>query len=322
MTVELFLDSPNLADYQRHKPILAGGTTNPSLMSKAGVKPEQYEQHARKILEVLDGGVLSVEVTGILPAEMQPQALKFAAWDKRIVVKIPAPFYLDLATAAKTSSSPLPLEKQIASTPLNASTKIEGNLLFVDTLPLIKSLAAQGVSLNVTCGYSFESAHDVASAISAGAKQAGPAKAAKHNYYSIFWGRMLDKYAADPKLAISKSYDQASLEKLLAIINKEVSEAAKELEGSPVRLIIASCRLPRAWEDAAKKQDAQVKPATPSASKLKFLNVQAYRAVLQAAAPFNAVPTVPPALLEAARFNDDTAIAVKGFIDDLQKLGK
>lgn len=306
MTVQIFLDSPDLKAYERHKHVISGGTTNPSLLSRVGIPPEKYEEHSRAILEILGAGVLSVEVTEVLPSKMLEQAMKFFKWGERIVVKIPSPFYIEDALAKRVQGSDF--AQEISSSPLNAVEEKNGRL-YVDTIALIARLAQEGVPLNVTCGFAFEQAHDIASAIGKGASKA--AKPAKTNFFSIFWGRILDRYAADKSLAISESYNANDFEKMLAWASAEVLDTGRQLEGSSVRVILGSCRMPKVWETAAKQEGGE---------KIRMLQREAYRAVLKAAQPINAVPTIPPALIEAARFNDSTADAVKGFVDDFLKL--
>jgi len=293
MVVDIFLDSPDTEAYKRHKVIISGGTTNPSLMSNMGIANNKYEQHCREILNILDGGVLSVEVTEIDPERMYEQAMRFHKWDDaRIVVKIPAPFYIDGNTAQRVDSKFAP-----------------GSPVFVDTIPVIARLAGEGVPLNITCGFGYEQAHAIAAAITSGARKAK--NPAKNNYFSMFWGRLLDGYVADKSRGFSQVFDRSDTERLIALSMAEVEEAARQLEGSGIRLILGSSRLPKVWEEAAKKEGDD---------KLMLLKREAFRAVLKVARPFNAVPTVPPALLEASRYHEGTSAALKGFVDEYIKL--
>ena len=293
MVVDIFLDSPDIEEYKRHKTIISGGTTNPSLMSKMGLPISKYEQQCREILNVMDGGVLSVEVTEISPERMYEQAMRFHKWDAtHIVVKIPAPFCIDGSMAQRVD---------------NHFTS--GDSIFVDTLPVIARLAGEGVPLNITCGFGYEQAHFIAATISKAASKAR--SPAKNNYFSIFWGRLLDGYVADKSRGFSQTYDQSDADKLIALSMGEVEEAAHQLDGSGMRLILGSARLPKIWEEAAKNEGDD---------KLKQLKHEAYRAVLKVARPYNAIPTVPPALLEASRYHEGTASALKGFVDEYLKL--
>ena len=68
-------------------PLIAGFTTNPTLMRKAGVK--DYEAFAREILEVVHDRPISFEVMADDFADMERQALKIASWGDNVYVKIP-----------------------------------------------------------------------------------------------------------------------------------------------------------------------------------------------------------------------------------------
>ncbi len=314
MVVDIFLDTPDLKAYERHKHVITGGTTNPSLMSKMGIPPEQYEAHCKKILEILGpSGVLSVEVTEVLPNLMYEQVQQFKKWgEQRIVVKIPSPFYLDETLVKRVHGGATDIstgDKQFASLISHSEIKTQANhrIIYVDTLPVIAEITKQGIPLNVTCGFAYEQAHDIAATIR---RAITGMKCAAENYFSIFWGRILDGYVEDKNLDISKTYNKDDLEKMIALSTQEVVDTAKQLEGSNIRVILGSSRLPKAWEEAAKKDEAQ----------LQHLRREAYRAVLKVAQPVNAIPTVPPALIEAGRYHASTANAVKGFVEDYLKL--
>ena len=68
-------------------PLIAGFTTNPTLMRKAGI--EDYEWFARDILEAVPDRPFSLEVLADEEKEMERQALKIAAWGENVYVKIP-----------------------------------------------------------------------------------------------------------------------------------------------------------------------------------------------------------------------------------------
>ena len=94
-------------------PLIKGLTTNPTLMRKAGIG--DYEAFAKDILTVVKDKPISFEVFSDDFDEMRRQAIKIAAWQSNVFVKIPI-------TNTKSESS----------------------------IPLIKHLAAEGVQLNVT----------------------------------------------------------------------------------------------------------------------------------------------------------------------------
>jgi transaldolase len=297
MVVELFLDTPDIEAYKRHKSLVSGMTTNPSLMSKMGIPEEKYEAHCRQILEVIENKVLSVEVTSIVPEKMVEEAHKFYAWDKeRIVIKIPAPFYLDEKTAERC-------EPGIIQNPPSSVKVIdskEGKQVYVDTLPVMAELASKGVAMNITCCFGYEQARDI------GATVKQDTIPHRTSYFSIFWGRLLDNYAE-----LSETYSSSEINRIVDLSAQEVNEAARQLEGSYLRIILGSVRMPKKWEAAAAKNDQ---------NEILKLKKMAYRAVLKVARPVNAIPTVSPALLEASRYDANSSIAIKGFLEDNLKL--
>ena len=94
-------------------PLIAGLTTNPTLMRKAGVS--DYETFARDILAVITDKPVSLEVFSDDPVEMRWQALTIASWGPNVYVKIPV-------------------------TDTRGASMAE----------LIRSLAGEGVKLNIT----------------------------------------------------------------------------------------------------------------------------------------------------------------------------
>jgi transaldolase len=94
-------------------PRIQGLTTNPTLMRKAGIA--DYEAFAREVLRVIKKKPISFEVFSDDFGEMRRQALKIAAWQNNVYVKIPVT-----------------------------------NTLGESSAPLISSLARAGVKLNVT----------------------------------------------------------------------------------------------------------------------------------------------------------------------------
>ncbi len=68
-------------------PLVAGFTTNPSLMRKAGV--ENYEAFAHEVLAVAENRPVSFEVLADDFANMERQARQIAAWGENVYVKIP-----------------------------------------------------------------------------------------------------------------------------------------------------------------------------------------------------------------------------------------
>ncbi|MHB8415761.1 MAG: transaldolase [Acidiferrobacteraceae bacterium] len=115
LRVKLFADGADkdgIAKLARDARI-AGFTTNPTLMRKAGIS--DYESFARSILDIIGGRPISYEVFADDFAEMHRQALKIAKWGENIYVKIPI-----------------------------TNTKAESSA------PLVRELSSEGVRLNVT----------------------------------------------------------------------------------------------------------------------------------------------------------------------------
>jgi transaldolase len=86
--VELFIDTADLEEAQRATAlgVITGCTTNPKLAAQAG--PGDFRRRVMELLEICPGP-LSVEVVGETVDEMLAEASDYAAWDPRIVVKIP-----------------------------------------------------------------------------------------------------------------------------------------------------------------------------------------------------------------------------------------
>ena len=109
-------------------PLIQGLTTNPSLMHKVGIP--DYEAFAKDILSTVQDKPISFEVFSDEFPEMRRQALKIAAWQKNVYVKIPI-----------------------------TNTRAES------ALPLIRELGQQGVQLNVTALLTLDQVRGVAEAL-------------------------------------------------------------------------------------------------------------------------------------------------------------
>lgn len=89
--MKFFIDTANLDQIKEANDlgILDGVTTNPSLMSKEGIKgQEAINKHYVTIAEMIDGAV-SAEVISTNYAEIIEEGKKLAALHKNIVVKVP-----------------------------------------------------------------------------------------------------------------------------------------------------------------------------------------------------------------------------------------
>jgi transaldolase len=115
LPIQIFADGADrdsmIALYEN--PLIKGLTTNPTLMRKVGIS--DYEAFAKDVLTVVTGKPISFEVFTDEFGEMKRQALKIAAWQENVYVKIPI-----------------------------TNTRDES------ALPLVKELAGEGVKLNVT----------------------------------------------------------------------------------------------------------------------------------------------------------------------------
>jgi transaldolase len=109
-------------------PLIKGLTTNPTLMRKAGIR--DYEAFARDILQSVTAKPISFEVFSDEFPEMRRQALKIAAWQENVYVKIPI-------TNTRSESA----------------------------LPLVRELAESGVKLNITAILTLDQVQGVAEAL-------------------------------------------------------------------------------------------------------------------------------------------------------------
>jgi transaldolase len=89
LRVKVFADGCDLAGIRElyADPVIAGFTTNPTLMRKSGVR--DYEAFARELLEVVPDRPISFEVFSDDPVEMERQARVIDAWGEHVYVKIP-----------------------------------------------------------------------------------------------------------------------------------------------------------------------------------------------------------------------------------------
>jgi transaldolase len=87
--VRIFADGADVVGVKelRRNPIIAGFTTNPTLMRQAGVL--DYETFGRDLLDAVDGLSVSFEVLSDDFREMERQARKLASWGPNVYVKIP-----------------------------------------------------------------------------------------------------------------------------------------------------------------------------------------------------------------------------------------
>ncbi|MEL7622030.1 MAG: fructose-6-phosphate aldolase [Clostridiales bacterium] len=86
--MKLFIDSANVREIKEiwSMGILAGVTTNPTLIAKEGVN---IEKRLQEILSVTEGIPVNGEAMGREAAELVAHGKKLAAIDQRIVIKVP-----------------------------------------------------------------------------------------------------------------------------------------------------------------------------------------------------------------------------------------
>jgi transaldolase len=115
LRIKIFADGADIAGIRKlaDDPLIAGITTNPTLMRKAGI--EDYEAFATELLEVVPDRPISFEVFSDDFAEMERQALKVSSWADNVFVKVPI-------------------------------TNTEG----ASSLDLVRRLSHEGIKLNVT----------------------------------------------------------------------------------------------------------------------------------------------------------------------------
>src|SRR5262245_65705348 len=89
LKVKLFTDGADKAQIleMAKQPWIAGFTTNPSLLKKAGVS--DYAAYARELVTAVPHRHISFEVFSDDVAEMVAQAWEIASWGKNVYVKLP-----------------------------------------------------------------------------------------------------------------------------------------------------------------------------------------------------------------------------------------
>jgi transaldolase len=79
-------DQPTMLEMHAN-PLIAGFTTNPTLMRKSGVT--DYKAFAKEILQRIPDRPVSFEVVADDFEEMERQAIEIASWGENVLVKIP-----------------------------------------------------------------------------------------------------------------------------------------------------------------------------------------------------------------------------------------
>ncbi len=130
LNVKVFADGADAKSILEHaaKPYVAGFTTNPTLMRKAGIT--DYESFARDILTQITDRPISFEVFSDDFDEMFEQACKIATWGDNVYVKVPV-----------------------------SNTKGES------VIPLLCRLAPKGIKLNATAIFTRKQIEETADAL-------------------------------------------------------------------------------------------------------------------------------------------------------------
>jgi transaldolase len=89
LRIKIFADGADLAGMleMARKPHIAGLTTNPTLMRKAGIR--DYRAFAKEVLKAISDKPISFEVFSDDFVEMERQANEIASWGSNVYVKIP-----------------------------------------------------------------------------------------------------------------------------------------------------------------------------------------------------------------------------------------
>lgn len=179
LDIELYADGAVISDMvdAKNKGIVSGFTTNPSLMKKAGIT--DYVSFAKEVLENVSDMPISFEVFSDDFETMEKEAKKIGSLGNNVFVKIPI-------TNTKGESS----------------------------VPLIKKLSEEGISVNVTAILTLEQIEEVVPAF---AKNT-------NNIVSVFAGRIADT-GVDPMSMMEqavKIVKNSGVAKLLWASTREV----------------------------------------------------------------------------------------------------
>jgi transaldolase len=133
LRIKIFADGADKAGMleMARKPYIAGLTTNPTLMRKAGIV--DYRAFAREIVSTIPDRPISFEVFSDEFTDMERQAHEIASWGAHVYVKIPV---------TNTRSEP--------------------------AYGLIRRLSKAGVRLNVTALMTLEQVRDVSASLAGG----------------------------------------------------------------------------------------------------------------------------------------------------------
>ena len=134
LKIKVFADGADLGSVAESSknPLIAGYTTNPTLIHKAGLS--DYESFAKEFLVYVDQDPVSFEVLADEPAEMVRQARAISRWGDNVYVKMPV-------------------------------TNTQG----VSMASEVKALSSDGIKVNVTAIFTSGQVETMAEAVSGGA---------------------------------------------------------------------------------------------------------------------------------------------------------
>jgi transaldolase len=170
--IALYFDGANLEDMERAAAagVVSGYTTNPTLVAKAGVP--DYRAFAAEALRRVGAAPISFEVLADDLAGIEAQAREIASWGPNVSVKVP------VCTTSGES-----------------------------TLPVVRTLSADGLCLNVTAVMTMDQVVGVAESVD-------PEVPA---YVSIFAGRIADT-GRDPCPFMREAVDICSYRPSLRVL--------------------------------------------------------------------------------------------------------
>ena len=97
----IYLDSGDLGKMERCEPLVAGFTTNPSLLKSSGIN--DYKSFAKEALRIAKGKPISFEVFADDLVGMETQAREISSWGSNVYVKIPVSTTQGLGTGLLVS---------------------------------------------------------------------------------------------------------------------------------------------------------------------------------------------------------------------------
>jgi transaldolase len=223
LKVKLFTDGADKAQIveMAKNRWIAGFTTNPSLLKKAGVK--DYAAYARDLVAAVPDRHISFEVFSDDIAEMVAQARVISSWGDNVYTKLPV-------------------------------STTRGETLY----DAVRSLAREGVKINLTAIFTSEQVARGVEALSGGAP----------SVVSVFAGRMADlgiDYRPVVRDAVARARQTSNVE----IIWASTREAFNVVEADEM-----GCHIITAPADILKKMPAL---GTKSAAELSLDAVRAFR---------------------------------------------